>query len=185
MTLGTHGDEGTRGRPTPIENLDLGKSGVRGKVSIRLRTGEQSNELIWGRQPKDSITTASASNVFGETTRLTGPVQFLVRLLDFWRLKPRDAVGLLGFDRADAEHVSAILDGKEPFRGRDVRDRIAYLLSIRATLRSLFRDLEAENDWLREPHAVLRLETPMSLLLGGSMEDLLLVREYVDTVAGR
>ncbi|MCY3820044.1 MAG: MbcA/ParS/Xre antitoxin family protein [Gammaproteobacteria bacterium] len=112
-------------------------------------------------------------------------VQFIVKLLDFWKLEPPDAVGLLGFNVADADHVSAVLDGREQFRGRDTGDRIAHLLSIRATLSALFRDLQAENDWLREPHTMLDRKTPMSLLVGGSMEDLLLVREYVDTVAGR
>ena len=112
-------------------------------------------------------------------------MQFLVKLLDFWKLEPFDAVGLLGFDIADADHVSAALDGREQFRGRDVSDRIAYLFSIRATLRSLFRNLEVENDWLREPHAMLGRQSPLSLLLGGSMEDILLVKEYVDAATGR
>jgi len=105
--------------------------------------------------------------------------------LEFWRLETTDAVHMLGFDRADAGHVAAVLAGNEQFRGRDVRDRISHLFWIRSTLWSLFRDLEVENNWLREPHSVLDDRTPLSLLLGGSMEDLLLAREYVDAVAGR
>ena len=68
--------------------------------------------------------------------------------------------------------------------GRDVRDRIAHLFRIRESLHSLFRDLEVENEWLREPHDVLEGKSPMSLMVGGSMEDLLLVKEYVDEIAG-
>jgi len=68
---------------------------------------------------------------------------------------------------------------------RDVRDRIAYLFAIRATLRSLFRDLDVENEWLREPHSSLRGKSPLALLSNGSAEDLLIVKEYVDTTAGR
>ena len=120
-----------------------------------------------------------------ERGRLTGPIQFVLKLLEFWRLEMSDAVGMLGFDRADAGHVAAVLAGNEQFRGRDVRDRISHLFRIRNTLWSLFRDLEVENDWLREPHSVLDDRTPLSLLLGGSMEDLLLAREYVDSAAGR
>ena len=120
-----------------------------------------------------------------ERDRLTGPIQFILKLLEFWRLETSDAVRMLGFDRADTEHVAAVLAGDEQFRGRDVRDRISHLFWIRNTLWSLFRDLEVENDWLREPHSMLDDRTPLSLLLGGSMDDLLLAREYVDAVAGR
>ena len=116
---------------------------------------------------------------------LTGPVQFVLKLLQFWHLQRDEVVGLLGFGRVDAAHVAAVLDGREQFRGRDVRDRIAYLFRIRETLWMLFRDLEVENEWLREPHSLLDERSPLSLLTGGSMEDLLLVKEYVDTVAGR
>ena len=117
--------------------------------------------------------------------RLTGPVRFVLKLMEFWRLTRDQVVGLLGFDQSDADHVAAALDGIEVLRGRDVRDRIAYLFAIRATLRSLFRDLDVENEWLREPHSLLHGESPLALLSNGSVEDLLIVKEYVDTVAGR
>ena len=117
--------------------------------------------------------------------RLTGPIQFLLMLLEFWQLGRRDAVSLLGFSNLDAVHVAEVLDGLEIFRGRDANDRIAHLLFIRETLHSLFRDLKEENKWLREPHVLLDDRSPLALLLGGSMEDLLLTREYVDAAAGR
>ena len=117
--------------------------------------------------------------------RLTCPVRFVLKLMEFWRLTRDQVVGLLGFDQADADHVAAALNGIVTFRGRDVRDRIAYLFAIRATLSSLFRDLDIENEWLREPHSLLHGQSPLALLSNGSVEDLLLVKEYVDTVAGR
>ena len=210
MIPAARGEQGDRGNPTSIQISELAKYGVHGSGTIRVGLNdEMSNEcLIWERQlgespPLDPVEgqdhelpkavakwyrlhSASRSDISEEVqTRLTGPVRFVFKLLGFWKLEPLDAVGLLGFDVADADHVSAVLDGRELLRGRDVRDRIANLLSIRATLRALFRDLEVENDWLREPHAMLGKQTPLSLLLGGSMEDLLLVKEYVDTAAGR
>lgn len=117
--------------------------------------------------------------------RLTGPVRFVLKLTEFWSLERYQVVGLLGFDLSDADYVDAALDGLESFRGRDVRARIAYLYAIRATLRSLFRDLDVENEWLREPHSLLNGKSPLALLSNGSVEDLLIVKEYVDTVAGR
>lgn len=119
------------------------------------------------------------------TSRLTGPIQFVLKLLDSWRLETHHAVDLLGFGLEDADYVFAVLRGDGKFPGRDVRDRIAHLFHIRATLRSLFRDLDTENDWLREPHPLLDGRSPLSLMLGGSMEDLLLAKEYVQSAAGR
>lgn len=116
--------------------------------------------------------------------RLTGPIQFILKLLEFWRLERGDVVGLLGFDQNDADHVAAVLEGREQFRGRDVEDRIGQLYSIRKTLWSLFQDLDVENDWLREPQRLLEGKTPLALFVG-SMEELLLVREFVDEVARR
>lgn len=117
--------------------------------------------------------------------RLSGPVQFVLKLLDFWQLRRNDAISLLGFDQSDAVHVADVFDGLDHFRGRDVNDRIAHLFRIRETLDSLFRNLDVENQWLREPHSSLDGKSPLSLLLGGSMEDILLTRDYVDAAAGR
>ena len=129
-------------------------------------------------------TTGNSTGV-GSRKRLIGPVQFVLKLMEFWHLTPDQVVGLLGFDENDADHVAAALRGTVMLRGRDVRDRIAYLFAIRATLHSLFRDLDVENEWLREPHSILHGESPLALMSNGSVEDLLLVKEYVDTVAGR
>lgn len=120
-----------------------------------------------------------------EKERLSGPIQFVLRLLDSWRLEKRDIVALLGFGSTEAAHVDDVLAGQDHFRCRDVQDRIAHLFHIRETLDSLFRDLDAENTWLREPQAGLEGKSPLSLLLGGSMKDILLTRDYVDAAAGR
>ena len=117
--------------------------------------------------------------------RLSGPIQFVVKLLRTWQLSTRDAVGLLGFREEDLDHVEGVLGGAATFRGRDVNDRVANLFWIRNLLRSLFRNLEEENRWMRESHENLDGNSPLSLILGGSMEDLLLVKEYVDWVCRR
>ena len=128
---------------------------------------------------------ASWKSIIYAPNRISGPIQFVLKLLDSWRLNRDDAVFLLGFDQTDNSLVQAILEGAADLHGRDVRDRIAHLFHIRQTLSSLFRDLDVENEWLREPHTLLDEQEPLKLLLGGSMEDLLLVKEYVDAAAGR
>ena len=120
-----------------------------------------------------------------QPTRLVGPVQFVLKLLEQWRLETGDAVALLGFNQSDADYVHSMLEGREQLRGKDVRDRISHLYGIRRSLRFLFQDLETENAWLREPHEKLDGKSPISLLLSGSMESLLVARDYVDTFAGR
>ena len=62
---------------------------------------------------------------------------------------------------------------------------IAHLFEVRSTLAGLFRSEDVENAWLREPHAGLGQRSPMELLREGTMENLLVVREHVLTVAGR
>ena len=134
--------------------------------------------------PPETGSSRSQDTLLDPPTRPPGPVQFVAKLADFWRLNQEDLAGLLGFGPADAAHAAALLTGRAELHGRDVRDRIAHLFRIRESLHSLFRDLEVENEWLREPHDLLEGKSPMSLMVGGSMEDLLLVREYVDEVAG-
>lgn len=119
-------------------------------------------------------------------TRITGPVRFIGNLLRTWRLERRASAALLGFEQTDLPYVYDVLDGRHALpAGRDIKDRIAYLFQIRRTLSGLFRDEEVENDWLREEHSLLEDQSPLTLMLEGSMENLLLVKEYVETAAGR
>ena len=128
---------------------------------------------------------ASWESLTSAPKRISGPIQFVLKLLENWHLSRDDAVLLLGFDQEDNGFVRAVLTGVADLHGRDIRDRIAHLFQIRKTLSALFRDLDVENEWLREPHTLLDGQEPLKLLLGGSMEDLLLVKEYVDAAAGR
>ena len=118
-------------------------------------------------------------------TRLTGPIQFLVELLQTWSLTEENANTLLGLEATDQPYVSNLLRGHAPLRGRDTKDRIAHLFRIHKTLSALFQNEEEENHWLRERHDLLGDRTPLKLLLEGSMENLLLVKEYVEAAAGR
>lgn len=115
--------------------------------------------------------------------RVTGPVKFVNQLLATWRLEPDSACALLGFEPSRLTYVNDMLEGYETLTGRDVKDRIVHLFQIRASLSALFRDEAVENEWLREPHDTLNGKTPMDLLLEGSMENLILVKEYVELVA--
>ena len=115
--------------------------------------------------------------------RITGPVKFVNKLLATWHLEPESACILLGFERSRFAYVNDVLQGYETLTGRDAKDRIVHLIQIRTSLSTLFRDEAVENEWLTEPHDTLNGKKPMDLLLEGSMENLLLVKEYVELVA--
>lgn len=119
------------------------------------------------------------------SARVTGPVRFINRLLVTWQLDSKFACVLLGFELSESDEVIRILQGRTTLRGRDAKDRIAHLFRIRSLLASLFRDEAVENEWLREPRDILEGRSPMDLLMEGSMENLLLVREAVEVVTGR
>ena len=126
-----------------------------------------------------------STKAFPSPGRITGPVKFVNQLLATWQLEPESACILLGFEPSESDHVKDVLQGYATLRGRDANDRIAHLFQIRTLLSALFQDEAVENEWLRETRDALQGKTPMDLLLEGSMENLLLVKEYVEVVTGR
>jgi len=117
--------------------------------------------------------------------RKTGPVVTFARLLDRWHLNLRDAAILLGSESTDLSYVKSILRGLTTLSKRDEKDRIVYLFRIKALLASLFRNEDYENEWLRQPHAALGGVSPLTLLLEGSMKNLIRVVDYVEHISGK
>ena len=144
------------------------------------------NQRIYSRLVQNPQATRNISNpALFQSCRLTGPIQFVRNLLKTWNLEQIDAVFLLGFEVSDRHHVDNLLNGYAPLVGRDIKDRIAYLFQIRGTLSILFQSKEVENEWLREKHTMLNDQKPLEMLLEGTMENLLLVKDYVNVAAGR
>ena len=163
----------------PRRRMPAGMSGIGPNAQVAHR------EAFESARPTNTSTTEISARTSPYQARLTGPVQFLKKLIEVWGLKSADATVLLGLDRKDVAYAENVLAGQGVLKGRDVMDRVIHLFQIRKTLATLFRDEIVENQWLREPHRMLDESTPMDLMLEGSMENLLLVREYVETAAGR
>lgn len=138
---------------------------------------------VSNKKKYETTTKVAEAIVQPKIGRLSGPVQFFLKLLELWHLDSEDACKLLGYELADIQHVEQVLSGSMPF-SRDLKDRITNLLVIRKRLSNLFRDIDTENEWLREKHAELGNKTPLELLLSGSMENLLLIKEFVEHVSG-
>ena len=74
---------------------------------------------------------------------------------------------------------------REALQAHDDPQGAALLISIRRTLNSLFRDLDTENEWLREPHSLIFGKTPLELLTDQTREGLRTAHEYTEVLAGR
>lgn len=192
---GTRRDKRSKALSVPLRRIKasagvvaiVGRSSSAGKAgSLLKQPGKFSWKVLWSTSDRTGIVTPRRSSETPQPpVRLTGPVQFIVKLLDTWKLAPDKAAVLLGFEESGKDQVERILSGREPLSGRDAKDRVVHLLHVRGTLSALFQDREVENEWLREPRSLLHDKSPMDLLLEGSMENLLLLREYVETMAGR
>lgn len=159
-----------------------------GGEALYLPRDLEQREIDWIRSLPHDAQMAQTMGIAAPTPfrgRLTGPIQFFGNLLETWKLNREDAVPLLGFEKTNRPYVEHLLNGHAALLGRDVKDRIAYLFEIRRTLAALFLDEDVENAWLREAHAMLNDQVPMELLLEGTMENILLVRDFVDVAAGR
>jgi hypothetical protein len=113
----------------------------------------------------------------------TGPVKFVAKLLETWDLDEGELAKLLGFERKI--DVVDLISGARKLTSRDAKDRVRHLLAIREALHSLFRDVDVERGWLREPRPELGGQSPLALLLEGSMENLLTVSQFVQWMVGR
>lgn len=116
---------------------------------------------------------------------LPGPSKFLMELLRVWQLSERDGMVLLGCNGTDQRRLQeelALPTGRWP---RDRKERVAHLIEMRATLDALLHDLDAENEWLREPRTELDSRSPLDLMRSGSMEELIAAKYFVRAVAGR
>jgi len=149
---------------------------------IILNSLESLNKKIYATTT--TMTVKASEPIVQLVDHLSGTVQFFLKLMELWHLDSEDACKLLGYELADIKYVEQVLSGVLPLRGRDPKDRIANLVVIRKRLDGLFKDVDVENEWLREKHADIGNKSPMELLLSGSMENLLLIKQFVEFVCG-
>lgn len=101
----------------------------------------------------------------------------IVRLFGHWRLSDADAAALLGlapstFGRWKAGEVGPI-DG-------ETRIRLFHLLGIHRALTILFVEPRRRNDWMSAPNAAFGGRSALDVLRGGTLDDVVRVRHYVD-----
>jgi len=179
-------EPGSAGINPDLSGKALTDLGISGDGVLRWNQSDDYPALEWiGNDQSSTLDSQSRRGWVESVSRLSGPVQFFLTLIECWHLKDEPRRGqLLGYGTEDMEDFQALAEGRHRLSGRDLEDRIAHLFEIRRILSSLFRDIDVENEWLRESNSLLDNETPLSLMLEGSMENLLLIREYVESAAG-
>jgi hypothetical protein len=106
------------------------------------------------------------------------------RIADAWKLSPHEARILLG-DPAESTFYKWKA-GKAGQVGRDVIERISYVLGIYKALQILLPDAEAADSWIKRENSVPLFagKPALALMLSGNVADLYLVRQYLDAQRG-
>ena len=101
-----------------------------------------------------------------------------------WGLKNAEARRLLGDPPESTWYKWKKQQDGSP--GRDVLERISYVLGIYKALQVLFPDPTRADAWLRKPNAALPFGGGSALdrMLSGNVADLFVVRSYLDAQRG-
>jgi len=116
---------------------------------------------------------------------LAGPaLRAFFRIADAWGLKNAQARRLLG-DPAESTFYKWKKQ-RDGAPGRDVIERISYLLGIFKALELLFPDPTRADAWIRRPNdaAPFGGGSALERMLSGNVSDLYVVRSYLDAQRG-
>ncbi len=106
------------------------------------------------------------------------------RIADAWGLKGAEARRLLGDPPESTFYKWKKLQDGAP--GRDVIERISYVLGIFKALQLLFPDPTRADAWLRRPNDAPPFagRPAIERMLSGNVADLYVVRSYLDAQRG-
>jgi len=119
------------------------------------------------------------------TDPLGGPaLRAFFRIAGAWGLKSAEARRLLGDPPESTFYKWKKQQDGTP--GRDVIERISYLLGIFKALELLFPDPTRADAWLRRPNdaAPFGGRSALDRMLSGNVADLYVVRSYLDAQRG-
>ena len=116
---------------------------------------------------------------------LGGPaLRSFFRLAEVWQLRVAEQRKLLGDPPESTFYKWKREQDGTP--GRDVVERISYLLGIFKALQILFPDPAQADAWLRRPNqaALFGGHSALERMLSGNVADLFVVRQYLDAQRG-
>lgn len=122
---------------------------------------------------------------FVAAAELGGPaLRAFFKLAEQWELRISDQRRLLG-DPPESTFYKWKRQ-QEGSLGRDVLERISYLLGIYKDLQILFPDAKQADAWVRKPNTAPLFGGASALerMLSGNVADLYVVRQYLDAQRG-
>lgn len=110
----------------------------------------------------------------------------ITRQFDLWQLDLHDQLSLLGLSRKSSATLMRYRSGAPIANSRDFLDRVAILLSIHKSLRSLFpKNRELCYRWPTIPNRVFGNRSPVEFILKEGFKGLLAVKQYLDMEKAR
>lgn len=122
---------------------------------------------------------------FVAASELGGPaLRAFFKLAEQWELRISDQRRLLG-DPPESTFYKWKRQ-QEGSLGRDVLERISYLLGIYKDLQILFPDASQADAWVRKPNQAPLFggRSALERMLSGNVADLYVVRQYLDAQRG-
>ena len=129
--------------------------------------------------------TAVTQSAATPISELGGPaLRSFFRLAEAWQLRVAEQRKLLGDPKESTFYKWKREQDGAP--GRDVIERISYLLGIFKALQILFPDPAQADAWLRRPNqaALFGGHSALERMLSGNVADLFVVRQYLDAQRG-
>lgn len=121
--------------------------------------------------------------------RLGAPgLRSFAAIAERWGLSEAQRLSVLGFPGRSTYHqwLARAREGKKLLLPVDTLLRISAVLGIHKGLRVLFGREEDERAWLTKPHDATLFggQPPLSLVVNGTQDGLMLVRRYLDAWRG-
>lgn len=123
--------------------------------------------------------------VFDPQRLASAALQAFFNLSVRWGLSARQERILLG-SPPESTFYKWKAEKTAPRLGRDVLDRVSYVLGIAKALHILLPSQRAADEWVRKPNAgpLFNGQSALDRMLGGSLVDLADVRRYLDAQRG-
>ena len=134
---------------------------------------------------REKLMSASAQPRTLAADELGGPaLRSFFGLAESWNLRIADQRKLLGDPPESTFYKRKRQQDGTP--GRDVIERISYLLGIWKNLQILFPDTTQADAWLNKPNqaALFGGHSALQRMLSGNVADLYVVRQYLDAQRG-
>jgi hypothetical protein len=122
-----------------------------------------------------------SGSTYGED-ELRAMQRAMVNIFDRWRVSDVDASTVLG--GISAKTFRRWKDGEFGRVNRDLADRMSNLLGIHKALRIIFSDPQTGYAWVTTANDALAGRSPLEIMKGGGMEDVVRIRRYLDSVRG-